>query len=250
MTCKYFIFLYLNFVILIIFVFSFFTIIASILIILVAIVSSQKNVYFFIHIQIFNNNIRFDSIICRSRTLPDELKLNFQCSGVGEIVCSSTQGGVVTSGGGFSNSNIRERDVSFCLLRLWDIAFCRIIPHILSYIIFSPHTDKYMCSGRHIFYLSLIHTYTQLHSVSILPPLTLSLLNTRVHTVSLPFSHSLSPTLSLSPLLSLFFYSSSISFSLSPTHAGTMAESSSGCLSRAITIAAIPAHSEDHPFPT
>ena len=59
----------------------------------------------------------FPPFTARSRNLPDELKLNFQCSGVGEIACSSTQGGVVTSGGGFSNSNLRERDVS-CVMSL------------------------------------------------------------------------------------------------------------------------------------
>ncbi len=35
--------------------------------------------------------------------IPDEAKLLFQCTGTAEIVCSSASGGVITTGGGFSN---------------------------------------------------------------------------------------------------------------------------------------------------
>ena len=79
-------------------------------------ISSPLFIVFIFNLFYFTQ-ILFSSIIIiinifRSRTLPDELKLNVQCSGTGEIGCSSTQGGVVTSGGGFSNSNDRNRDVS------------------------------------------------------------------------------------------------------------------------------------------
>lgn len=72
----------------------------------------------------------------RSRTLPDELKLNVQCSGTGEIGCSSTQGGVVTSGGGFSNSNDRNRDVS--------ILCCSVLYHF--FFLLYPFVCSFVCS--------------------------------------------------------------------------------------------------------
>ena len=42
--------------------------------------------------------------------LPFADKLNFQCTGAGETVCSSILGGIITSGGGFSN--VYDREVS------------------------------------------------------------------------------------------------------------------------------------------
>ena len=131
------------------------------------------------------------SIYYRSRTLPDELKLNFQCSGVGEIVCSSTQGGVVTSGGGFSNSNVRERDVSSRPLRLKDMTFYRIIPHIRIHYSHRTHTHThtyvyiYMCMS------------TDAHKHSLPPSLCLSL------SPSLPLSQSIFASLTSSLSLSL-----------------------------------------------
>lgn len=47
-----------------------------------------------------------------SSTAPMENNLLFQCSGTGETVCSSSTGGVITSGGGFSNVFDREASVS------------------------------------------------------------------------------------------------------------------------------------------
>ena len=128
----------------------------------------------------------------RSRTLPDELKLNFQCSGVGEIVCSSTQGGVVTSGGGFSNSNVRERDVSSRPLRLKDMTFYRIIPHIRIHYSHRTHTHTHAHMCIYICVCGVVDTYprTSTHSVSVsvsLSPLLLPSLNQ-----SLPLSHPLS----------------------------------------------------------
>ena len=44
--------------------------------------------------------------------IPPETELLFQCSGTRETVCSASTGGVITSGGGFSNVNMRASTVS------------------------------------------------------------------------------------------------------------------------------------------
>ena len=67
-------------------------------------------------------------------------ELLVQCSGVGETVCSSTIGGVITSGGGFSNVFNREELVS---------GYGRYV-YVCVYI-----------SLHQILYIYIIHTLTQ-----------------------------------------------------------------------------------------
>lgn len=118
--------------------------------------------------------------IHRSRTLPDELKLNVQCSGTGEIGCSSTQGGVVTSGGGFSNSNDRNRDVShllhllplipslflFFLLSLSPFFFTH--PFLYSPLLSSPFLSSTLLFSSPSFSLLTSSPYSPLPLISLL----------------------------------------------------------------------------------